>query len=50
MILTVEIAVLAIATVGAIWLDHVAGEKIRRERDAERARIRAAEAAEPDAS
>ncbi|MFM7136066.1 MAG: hypothetical protein ACKO1M_03215 [Planctomycetota bacterium] len=27
-----EIAVLAVATVGAIWLDHVAGEKLRRER------------------
>jgi hypothetical protein len=50
MILTGEIIVLAIATVGAIWLDHVAGEKIRRERDAERARIRAAEAAGTDAS
>jgi multisubunit Na+/H+ antiporter MnhB subunit len=27
-----EIAVLAVATVAAIWLDHVAGEKARRER------------------
>ncbi len=27
-----EIAVLAVATVGAIWIDHVAGERIRRER------------------
>ena len=29
-----EIAVLAVATVGAIWVDHVAGERIRRERAA----------------
>ena len=29
-----EIAVLAVATVGAIWIDHVAGERIRRERAA----------------
>ncbi len=27
-----EIAVLAVATVGAIWLDHAAGERTRRER------------------
>jgi hypothetical protein len=33
-ILGVEIAVLAVATVGAIWLDHAAGERIRRERAA----------------
>ena len=32
-----EIAVLAVATVGAIWLDHVAGEKVRRERAAREA-------------
>jgi hypothetical protein len=31
-ILVVEIGLLAVATVGAIWLDHLAGEKIRRER------------------
>lgn len=43
--LTGEIIVLAIATVGAIWLDHVAGEKVRRERDAERVRLRAEESA-----
>ena len=41
-ILVVEIALLAVATVGAIWLDHVAGERIRRERAA-----REAVAAEP---
>jgi len=29
-----EIAVLAVATVAAIWLDHAAGEKARRERAA----------------
>lgn len=29
-----EIFVLAVATVGAIWLDHVAGEKVRRDRAA----------------
>jgi hypothetical protein len=33
-ILVVEIALLAVATVGAIWLDHLAGERIRRERAA----------------
>ena len=33
-ILTAEIAVLAVATVGAIWVDHAAGERIRRERAA----------------
>ena len=32
-----EIAVLAVATVGAIWLDHAAGEKVRRERAAREA-------------
>ncbi len=36
-ILTAELVILAIATVGAVWLDHVAGERIRRERDIERA-------------
>ena len=35
MILVVEIALLAVATVGAIWVDHVAGERIRRERAAQ---------------
>lgn len=45
MMLTGEIIVLAIATVGAIGLDHVAGEKVRRERDSERARLRAEESA-----
>lgn len=29
-----EIAILAVATVGAIWVDHVAGERIRRARAA----------------
>jgi len=48
--LTGEIIVLAIATVGAIRLDHVAGEKLRRERDAERARVRADESAGTGAS
>jgi hypothetical protein len=37
MILVVEIAILAVATVGAIWVDHVAGERIRRERAAREA-------------
>jgi multisubunit Na+/H+ antiporter MnhB subunit len=32
-----EIAVLAVATVGAIWLDNLAGEKVRRERAARQA-------------
>jgi len=32
-----EIALLAVATVGAIWVDHVAGERLRRERDARQA-------------
>jgi multisubunit Na+/H+ antiporter MnhB subunit len=32
-----EIAVLAVATVGAIWLDHLAGERVRRERAARQA-------------
>jgi len=36
-ILVAEIAVLAVATVGAIWLDHAAGERIRRERAAREA-------------
>jgi hypothetical protein len=36
-ILVSEIAVLAVATVGAIWLDHVEGERTRRRRTAERA-------------
>ena len=35
-LLTAELMVLAIATVGAVWIDHVAGEKIRREREAAR--------------
>jgi hypothetical protein len=39
-ILTVELAILAIATVGAIWLDHRAGERIRQERESARARER----------
>jgi hypothetical protein len=38
-ILTAELVILAIATVGAVWLDHVAGERMRRERDTERARL-----------
>jgi hypothetical protein len=38
-ILVVEIGVLAVATVGAIWLDHVAGERIRRERAAREAAL-----------
>jgi multisubunit Na+/H+ antiporter MnhB subunit len=38
-----EIAVLAVATVGAIWLDHLAGERVRRERAA-------SQAAEPGAA
>jgi len=29
-----EIVVLAVATVGAIWLDHLTGERLRRERAA----------------
>lgn len=36
-ILAAEIVVLAIATVGAIWLDHAAGERIRRGRAAREA-------------
>ena len=36
-ILGAEIALLAVATVGAIWLDHAEGERIRRQRAAERA-------------
>jgi hypothetical protein len=32
-----EIAILALATVAAIWLDHAAGEKVRRERAAREA-------------
>lgn len=49
-ILVAEIAVLAIATVGAIWLDHVAGERIRRERAAREAAPAAdAPAAGPEA-
>jgi hypothetical protein len=35
-ILIGEITVLAVATVGAIWLDHNEGERQRRQRDAER--------------
>lgn len=35
-ILVAEIAVLAVSTVGAIWLDHLEGERIRRRRAAER--------------
>ena len=37
LLLVGEIALLAVATVGAIWLDHVAGEKVRRERAARQA-------------
>ena len=37
MLLISEIALLGFATVGAIWLDHVAGEKIRRQRAAQAA-------------
>jgi hypothetical protein len=44
-ILVVEIALLAVATVGAIWLDHLAGERIRRARAAREAAL-----AEPDGS
>ncbi len=47
-ILTAELVILAIATVGAVWLDHVAGERMRRERDAERARQRVEDFARSD--
>ena len=33
-ILSAELIVLAIATVGAVWLDHLAGERLRRDRAA----------------
>ena len=33
-ILSAELVVLAIATVGAVWVDHVAGERLRRDRAA----------------
>ncbi|MFM1902733.1 MAG: hypothetical protein RLZZ440_633 [Planctomycetota bacterium] len=36
-VLVAEIALLAVATVGAIWLDHLEGERVRRRRLAERA-------------
>jgi hypothetical protein len=36
-ILVTEIALLAAATVGAIWLDHVEGERTRRRREADQA-------------
>ncbi len=47
-ILTVELVILAIATVGAVWLDHLAGERIRRERQAERAREPSDDSVRPD--
>jgi len=31
-LLVAEIAVLAVATVGAIWVDHAEGERVRRQR------------------
>ena len=40
---------LAVATVGAIWLDHVAGERIRRERAAREAVGTGAATGEPGA-
>jgi hypothetical protein len=36
-ILAAELLVLGIATVGAVWLDHLEGERIRARRAAERA-------------
>jgi hypothetical protein len=47
-ILTGELLVLAIATVGAVALDHVEGERIRAAREADRA-TSAARDAEPGA-
>jgi len=44
-ILAGELAVLAIATVGAVALDHVDGERQRAERDAARDRAEAAPSA-----
>lgn len=46
-ILVAEIGVLAVATVGAIWLDHLEGERIRRQRAAERASATGPGADEP---
>lgn len=46
-ILVAEIAVLAVATVGAIWLDHLEGERIRRQRAAERGAATGTGADEP---
>jgi hypothetical protein len=47
-ILVGELVVLAIATVGAVGLDHVEGERIRAARDAERRA--ATPAGEPEAT
>jgi hypothetical protein len=47
-ILVGELVVLAIATVGAVGLDHVEGERIRAAREAERRA--AAPAGEPEAT
>jgi hypothetical protein len=46
-ILVAEIAVLAVATVGAIWVDHLEGERERRRRLAERAAASGPGADEP---
>lgn len=46
-ILVAEIAVLAVATVGAIWLDHLEGERVRRQRAAEQAAASGTGADEP---
>jgi len=35
-ILAAQLVVLAVATVGAVWMDHVEGERIRRRRDGQR--------------
>ena len=43
-----ELVVLAIATVGAVGLDHVEGERIRAARDAERKAV--APAGDPEAT
>ncbi len=42
-----QLIVLAIATVGAVAVDHFAGERQRREREAEQAARRAADAEAP---
>jgi hypothetical protein len=48
-ILAAELLVLGIATVGAVWLDHVEGERIRARRAAEQGRLRGA-ARTPDSA